>query len=149
MPSGIKRSGLPEPSAYVLVGIDRDSQKYRGNTLRISRDGRFIFGSTRGSSKDVRGFVTAFELDQKGYLKSTDAVAYYETPTSGGIAGAIEPAFWKGSEGIAAQDYVLLVDEEEGSVRVLGWSGFLMRFSEIAHTSLPDCVTASHAIWLS
>ena len=128
---------------------DRNSDEYRGNTLRKSRDGRFIFGSTRGSKPGVRGFVTAFELDVKGYLKSTDAVAYYETPTSGGIAGAIEPAHWKGSEGVGAQDYMLLVDEERGFVRVLGWGGAFKRFTEIAHTNLPEGATASHAIWLS
>lgn len=128
--------------------LDLDSHQYRGNTLRFSRDGHFIFASTRGSS-GLHGYVAAFELDSKGYLKSEEPVAHYEMPFSGGIAGAIEPAFWKGSEGINAHDYLLLVDEERGSVSVLGWSGGLRQFKEVASTSLPEGATASHAIWLS
>lgn len=130
-----------------LAGLDRHS--YRGNTLRVSRDGQYLFASTRGASKETRGYVTAFQLDADGKLASTDAVAYHETPTSCGIAGAIEPAFWKGSEGIAGQDYLLHVDEDAGFVRVVGWSGFLKKFSEIATTRLPEGASASHAIWLS
>jgi carboxy-cis,cis-muconate cyclase len=127
--------------------VDRHS--YRGNTLRLSRDGKFLFASTRGATKETRGYMTAFELDSTGRLASLDAVDFHQTPTSCGIAGAIEPAFWKGSEGIAGQDYLLHVDEETGFVRVLGWSGALKRFQEIASTQLPDGATASHAIWLS
>lgn len=130
-----------------ITGADRHS--YRGNTLRLSRDGKYLFASTRGSTKETRGYIAAFELDSDGKLTDTTAVAYEQTPTSCGIAGAIEPAFWKGSEGIAAQDYLLHVDEEAGYVRVLGWSGNLKRFQEIASTRLPDGATASHAIWLS
>lgn len=130
-----------------MTGVDRHS--YRGNTLRLSRDGKYLFASTRGGSKEVRGYIAAFELDSDGKLASTTAVAYEETPTSCGIAGAIEPAFWKGSEGIAGQDYLLHVDEDAGYVRVLGWSGHFKRFQEIASTQLPEGATASHALWLS
>lgn len=84
-----------------------------------------------------------------GRLKRTTPVAHYEMPTSGGIAGAIEPAFWKGSEGIHGQDYIVLVDEVEGLVTILGWSGFERKFSTVAQTRLPNGVSASHAIWLS
>lgn len=126
-----------------------DAHDYRGNTLRISRDGKFLFASTRGGARGAKGFVTAFELDAGGRLASTEAVHYHETPTSCGIAGAIEPAFWQGSEGVAGQDYVLHVDEEAGYVRVLGWSSGLKSFREVASTQLPDGATASHALWLS
>lgn len=126
---------------------DKDSHNYRGNTLRLSRDRKYIFGSTRGSG--TNGYVAAFELEESGKLASTTPVAYYEMPTSGGIAGAIEPAFWPGSEGIAGQDYIVLVDEEKGFVRILGWSGFTKRFKSIAETQLPEGASASHAIWLS
>lgn len=117
--------------------------------MRLSRDGRFIFGSTRGSTPDINGYVAAFELDGAGWLQSTDPVAYHEMPASGGIAGAIEPALFKGSEGIHGQDYILLVDEQVGFVSVLGWSGFERQFTEVAKTRLPDEASASHALWLS
>lgn len=146
----------PTLNANFLIGFpsdnwraDVDRHKYRGNTLRLSRDGKYLFASTRGSSPSVKGYVAAFALSSDGKLSDTKAVAHYETATSCGIAGAIEPAFWKGSEGIAGQDYLIHVDEEAGFVNILGWSGALKKFSEIASTQLPEGASASHAIWLS
>lgn len=142
------------------MSTDVDRHDYRGNTLRLSRDGKYLFASTRGSSPSVKGYIAAFALDSTGRLSETvdsskakdeaiPAVAYYETKTSCGIAGAIEPAFWKGSEGIHGQDYLIHVDEEAGFVNILGWSGELKSFKEIASTKLPDGASASHAVWLS
>lgn len=93
--------------------------------------------------------MAAFALEESGRMASTEPVAYYEMPTSGGIAGAIEPAFWKGSEGIAGQDYIALVDDEVGYVRILGWSGFTKHFKDVAEVKLPGTTSSSHAVWLS
>lgn len=137
-------------TSRLIIGFaDVDRHKYRGNTLRLSRDGKYLFASTRGSSSSVKGYVAAFALSSDGKLSDTKAVAHYETATSCGIAGAIEPAFWKGSDGIAGQDYLIHVDEEAGFVNILGWSGALKKFSEIASTQLPKGASASHAVWLS
>jgi len=144
----IQSSSLKHVQSGSIVPSDKDPHQYRGNTLRLSRDGEFIFGSTRGSG--VNGYVAAFAINPStGKMISTEAVALYEMPTTGGIAGAIEPAFWKGSEGIAGQDYMVLVDEEEGFVRILGWSKGTRQFKDIASRTLPAGVSASHAIWLS
>ena len=143
----IQSSTLKHLQSGSIVPGDKDTHNYRGNTLRLSRDGKYIFGSTRGSG--TNGYIAAFELDVSGKLASTTPVAHYEMPTSGGIAGAIEPAFWQGSEGIAGQDYIVLVDEEKGYVRILGWSSFTKQFKSVAETLLPNGASASHAIWLS
>lgn len=144
----IQSSSLKHVQSGSIVPSDKDPHQYRGNTLRLSRDGEFVFGSTRGSG--VNGYVAAFAINPStGKMISTEAVALYEMPTTGGIAGAIEPAFWKGSEGIAGQDYMVLVDEEEGFVRILGWSKGTRQFKDIASRTLPAGVSASHAIWLS
>lgn len=143
---------------------------YRGDTLRLSPDGRWLFATTRGMHAGVRGWVKGWRIgrdvvngDDDGSLNdplldASSAITYH-TPTSGGKANAFEwapryplddPHNYKTS-GVTS-DLAVLTDDDQGYIVVLEWDGKDLK--EVAKTQLPGVVDgqregASHAIWLS
>lgn len=141
---------------------------YRGDTVRLSPSGNEIFATTRGKSKAIKGFVTAWKLDWTAHLSpiaaNQEPLARLETPTSGGKANAIEfaPRYTEQPDQVVAnvddaslKDLAVLTDDEQGYIYVLEWNG--SDLVEVARTKLPgkdeddesEPEKASHAIWLS
>ena len=122
---------------------------FRGDTLRLSRDGKYLFASTRGKTEKTRGWVAVWTVDQKtGRLfESGGALHRYQTPTSGGKANAIEPALKGTPLSDRGEQWLVLTDDEQGYVFILGFDGSAI--NEVARLQLPGSELASHAIWLS
>ncbi|GAA5867521.1 hypothetical protein JCM1840_002537 [Sporobolomyces johnsonii] len=81
--------------------------QYRGDTLRLSSDGRRLYVTTRGKTPRERGWVSVWKVADDGSIDESDisssssresqeeetgygALSRFETPTSGGKANAIE-----------------------------------------------------------
>jgi carboxy-cis,cis-muconate cyclase len=80
---------------------------------------------------------------------SEDAIHIWETPTSGGIANAIEPAPWAEEHGEV--EYLAMTDSLEGWVFMLSFDG--KEVKEVARVSLGqtdagEVVQAATAVWL-
>jgi len=148
---------------------------YRGDTLRFSQDGRFLYATTRGMTPATRGYVTVWQVNPNGTLgdfgfqqpEAFVPVTRYQTPTFGGKANAVE-AFpfhagaWEagGKEGEVAvsRDWIVLTDDGEGWVWVLEFDAEKGTVEEVAGVQLgrqegateeEQGTGASHAVWLS
>ncbi|KAG8427597.1 hypothetical protein J3459_006522 [Metarhizium acridum] len=117
---------------------------------------KYLFTSTRAHNASLKGYVSAFELDSKGHLVRTEAIDRWETPTSGGIANAIEPAPWVAGASPNVQ-YLAMTDDAAGKVYILGFDG--ARIREVSEATLeipaPDrekfngTVRAATAVWVA
>lgn len=149
-----------------IIPPDHSRHDYRGDTLRLSPDGQWLFATTRGMTEKTRGWVKAWRLhsqpEDSRILEESSAVAH-RTPTSGGKANALEwaprypfedPQNHHRSANSSAPDWAVLTDDEQGYVVILEWDGKDLK--EAARTQLPPNGEgaggpqgASHAIWLS
>ena len=91
---------------------------------------RTLFATTRGSTSSHRGYLSVFALDPDGLFVDTDGANssyYYQTPTSGGKAHAID-VLRRTLDG--GEVWLLLTDDDDaaikdgGGVRVLEWDGW-------------------------
>ena len=93
--------------------------------------------------------MTAFAVNAETPL--SQALCFYETPSSGGKANAIEIAPFRGTgDGTAQQggaEWIVLTDDDEGLAAILEWDATSRQLSEIARVAVPG--GTSHAIWLS
>ncbi|KAG6871825.1 hypothetical protein C0995_016114 [Termitomyces sp. Mi166 len=128
------RTLLP-PSTPLLT-----PSSYRGDTLLLGPSTpshpapRALFASTRGANPSVRGWLSVFRLDRDGLFiddKSDGGSEdeYWETPTSGGKAHALDVVLKDHGEGEGV--WILLTDDDDvaageggGGVRVLEWDGW-------------------------
>ncbi|XEU99320.1 hypothetical protein FSHL1_004607 [Fusarium sambucinum] len=104
----------------------RDTYTFRSNTVQMSRDGKYLFTSTRSwNNTEANGYVAAFALDKHGKLKKEKAVAFYEAPVILGSAGGLRVLPW-GDETIqdpkGISDYMHICDTSEGWMFILGWT---------------------------
>ncbi|CEJ89835.1 hypothetical protein VHEMI05659 [[Torrubiella] hemipterigena] len=122
---------------------------------------RYLYASTRGLNKATKGYVSVFEIDGEGLFVSEQAVDIWQTPTSGGIANAIEPAPWCQAPGAEHLQYLALTDSQEGTVSILSFDGKSLRQACITtlqeELSMPDeprggetrlIIEAATAVWL-
>ncbi|KAG5637299.1 hypothetical protein H0H81_005042 [Sphagnurus paluster] len=141
--------------------IDPGTTAFRGDTLVLAPTGRTLFATTRGGT--VRGWLSAFSLNADGTfapLSANGSEEYWETPTSGGKANALDviPKGRGEGEGV----WILLADDDEktageagGGVRVLEWeapgrgvrvvAGWPKAGENVGELSMEG---GSHAIWL-
>lgn len=130
----------------------RGKYTYRSNAVRLSRDGKHVFTSTRGwNNMDANGWVAAYALGDDGSLASEQALAYYEAPLTLGSAAGLRVAFWDdettaGADGIT--DYMYLSDTEEGYMYVLSWTPSNKTISQVAALQYPDGAAPYEATWL-
>lgn len=144
-----------------IIPADKDPKEYWADEVRLSTGPdrmrpRYMYASTRGLVAETKGYVAVFRLDGDGRLANDTALDIWETPTSGGIANAIEPAPWGAQQGPdtseeeLATEYLALTDSEEGWVSILGFKG---KVSEVARVNLGktedgQVVQAATAVWL-
>lgn len=154
-----ERGMLKHLQRVPILPEGQQTSDYRGDTVRLSPDGKSIFATTRGMNPDIKGYIKVWNLDE---ATSTDQVLteklVYQTRNSGGKANAIEfaPRYGSGSnkynDGEGSRDYAVLTDDLEGYISVLEWDGNDLR--DVATIRLPaldngDAQGASQAVWLS
>ncbi|PWN19826.1 hypothetical protein BCV69DRAFT_313567 [Microstroma glucosiphilum] len=147
-----------------LLATGADPHAYRGDTIRLSPCGGYLFATTRGMTTATKGLVTGWKVDLEDLTapiveesgETDGAIVRFETPTSGGKANAWEwaPRYpldaphyptsssssteestsASGPEGVV-QDLAVLTDDELGYILVMQWDGRDLK--EVARTQLP------------
>ena len=148
--------GLEHTGGVKIIPAEKDCKHYWADEVRLStepegRAPRYLYASTRGLERGTKGYVAVFELEDDGRLKGgkeAKALDVWETPTSGGIANAVEPAPWREGDG---RQWLALTDSEEGWVFVLAFEGGKIR--EVARVNLGkteegEVAKAATALWL-
>ena len=79
----------------------------------------YLYASTRGLEAKTKGYVAVFKLNGDGTFALEKALDIWQTPTSGGIANAIEPAPWHES----GVQYLAMTDSLDGTVSILKFDG--------------------------
>lgn len=143
----------PSPLARADRCAGANPADYRGDTLRFSQSGRYLYATTRGKTTATKGILTAWKVDYSSdnAVLETATPVRYTTPASGGKANAIEPFPFHGTED-SDSDWIVLTDDDEGFVEIVAFDG--ERFSSFAHASLTayeggEFTGGSHAVWLS
>ncbi|RFN43128.1 hypothetical protein FIE12Z_12631 [Fusarium flagelliforme] len=125
---------------------------FRSNTVQMSRDGKYLFTSTRSwNNTEANGYVAAFALNDAGLLKQEKAVAFYEAPVTLGSAGGLRVAPWQdetNSDPKGITDYMYLSDTSEGWMFILGWTPSNHTLEVVASLRYPDNGTPYEATWL-
>ena len=137
-----------------ILPSGKDCKNYWADEVRYSTGPdpskpRHLFASNRGLESSTKGYVAAYSLKEDGTLESEEAIDIWETPTSGGIANAIEPAPWKAEHG--DMEYLALCDSEEGWVSILSFDG--KKIQEVSKVNLGKAedgkvVGAATPVWL-
>ena len=146
---------LTHKQGVKIIPEDKDPGAYWADEVRLSTGPDktrppYLYASTRGLKAETKGYVAIFRLKENGMLASEEALDIWETPTSGGIANAIEPAPWQTEQDESAE-YLALTDSEEGWVSMLCFDGQAVR--EVAKVNLGRTddglvVGAATAVWL-
>ncbi|KAF2766083.1 muconate cycloisomerase I, MLE [Teratosphaeria nubilosa] len=154
-PDGVTLAHL---TGVKIIPEDKDPKNYWADEVRLSAAGpdkthpRYMYASTRGLKAETKGYVAVFPLHSDGTLQSETALHIWETPTSGGIANAIEPAPASVEEA-GAVEYLAMTDSEEGWVFILNFDTEKGRIAEVARVNLGktdagEVVKAATAVWL-
>lgn len=133
----ITPSSLVYVASRSLLPPGTPTSHFRGDTLLLTPSTPYhptpltIFATTRGSNTATKGYLSAFSLDSDGLF--ADKEEYYETPTSGGKAHALDllpkaAALTSSSSAV----WVLLTDDDDtttspdggNGVRILEWDGW-------------------------
>ncbi|UJO17871.1 Muconate cycloisomerase 1 [Fulvia fulva] len=115
----------------------KDCKKYWADEVRHSTGPdpakpRYLYASNRGLDAGTMGHVAAYKLKDDGFLKSEDPIDIFETPTSGGLANAVEPAPWTKHTG--DEEYLALTDSQDGWVSILSFDG--KKIKEVSKVNL-------------
>lgn len=143
---------LTHKNGVRIVPADKDPKDYWADEVRLSTGSdapKYMYASTRGLADETKGYVAVFELKADGSVASDEAICIWETPTSGGIANAIEPA--PSSEDFGGVEYLAMTDSLEGWVFILSFDG--KEVKEVARVNLGKTeggavVQAATAVWL-
>lgn len=148
--SSVKRGNLNHIQRVSILPSNHQTKNYRGDTVRLSPDGHYLFASTRGMTNSQKGFIKIWNVDQDNSHPLTEKLSY-ETRNSGGKAHAIEfaPRYGKVDQ---ASDFAIFTDDQEGYISVLEWNGTDLQ--DVATIKLPplddgEAQGASQAVWLS
>lgn len=150
---------LKHEQGVKIIPAEKDVSLYWADEVRIStgpdsKKPQYLYASTRGLETHTMGYVAVFAIDpETGRFASEEAIHIWETPTSGGIANAIEPAPWiKQSDGSHVQ-YLAMTDSQEGWVFVLQFDAREGRIQEVTKLNLGkteegQVVQAATAVWV-
>ena len=145
---------LTHLSGVRIIPDDKHENEFWADEVRLSTGPdrtrpTYMYASTRGLKPETKGYVAVFGLNEDGTLASEQALDIWETPTSGGIANAIEPAPW--SVSTDGTEYLSMTDSEEGWVFILGFDGKKIREVQRVNLGRTDdgaIVKAATAVWL-
>lgn len=145
---------LEHAQACSVLPAGKDCKKYWADEVRHSTgpdptSPRYLYASNRGLEADTKGYVAVYKLKDDGFLESEEPLNIWETPTSGGLANAIEPAAHKKEHGDL--EYLALTDSQDGWVSVLSFDG--KKILEVAKVNLGktedgQVVGCATAVWL-
>ena len=146
---------LEHKQACSVLPPGKDCKAYWADEVRYSTGPdplrpRYLYASNRGLDAATKGYVAAYELNEEGYLESEQPTHIWETPTSGGLANAVEPAPWQKGQSEDVE-YLALTDSQEGWVSVLSFDG--KEIKEVSKVNLGKTeegkvVGAATAVWL-
>ncbi|BGP28363.1 hypothetical protein JCM10296v2_000095 [Rhodotorula toruloides] len=139
--------------SVIPPSLDLTRKLYRGDTLRLSHDGRRLYVTTRGKTAAQKGWVSVFEVDEKGDVRvegekeekegvKYEALSRFEARNSGGKAHAIEvfpfhPSSPSSSSASGeGHDYLVFTDDEAGHVSILEWRDEWSEMREVAVVQL-------------
>ncbi|GAB1727344.1 hypothetical protein NU195Hw_g7787t1 [Hortaea werneckii] len=145
---------LTHLSGVRIIPDDKHENEFWADEVRLSTGPdrtkpMYMYASTRGLKPETKGYVAVFRLNEDGTLASEQALDIWETPTSGGIANAIEPAPW--SVSTDGTEYLAMTDSEEGWVFILGFDGKRIREVQRVNLGRTDdgaIVKSATAVWL-
>lgn len=109
---------------------------YRGDVTFLSHSKRYLFATTRSNSRDVPGYIAAFELGEEGSI--IRQICLNPTPTSGGHSNAVSPCPW-------SDEWVALTDDQEGFVEIYRWRE--ERLERVVHLDIKEPGFGMNAIW--
>lgn len=133
-----------------ILPAGRKIGDYRGDTVRLSPDGRALFATTRGMTSSIKGFIKVWILDEDADKEVLSEKLYYETRNSGGKAHAIE--FAPRYSDTDTIDWAVFTDDQEGYMDIFEWNGHDLQ--DVASVKLPlldngEAQGASQAVWIS
>lgn len=142
-----------------IIPAEKDVGLYWADEVRLStgpdpKKPEYLYASTRGLEAHTMGYVAAFAIDPRtGRFTSEEAIHIWETPTSGGIANAIEPTPWTKQEQGGHVQYLAMTDSQEGWVFILSFDRAKGRIEEVTRLSLGkteegEVVQAATAVWM-
>lgn len=99
---------MQEP-IYSLLPAGANSSDYWGDTLAVSPSGKYLWATTRAREDGVSGYIALYELDEEGAIVKENFLK--KTTTSGGVANAVQPAFF-------SDKWLALTDNEIGFVEI-------------------------------
>ncbi|KAK3058617.1 hypothetical protein LTR09_000182 [Extremus antarcticus] len=152
---GEEGAGLEFKQGVKIIPQEEDVKKYWADEVRVSTGPdplkpRYLYASTRGLQAETKGWIAVFKLNDDGSLASDESIHMWQTPTSGGLANAIEPAPWpKGKQDDV--EYLAMTDSQEGWVFMLSFDGKEIR--EVARLNMGKTddgkvVGCATAVWL-
>jgi carboxy-cis,cis-muconate cyclase len=135
----------------VLPDRNHKTKDYRGDTVRLSPDGKYLFATTRGMTTSQKGFIKVWNINEDASKQVLSEKLIYTTRNSGGKAHAIEFAPRYGGEDLSS-DFAVFTDDEQGYVSILEWNGNDLQ--DVATIQLPpldngEAQGASQAAWIS
>jgi carboxy-cis,cis-muconate cyclase len=146
---------LEHKQGVKIIPADKDPKLYWADEVRLStgpdcEKPRYMYASTRGLESHTKGYVAVFSLNADGTLASETVIDIWETPTSGGLANAIEPAPWRKGQN-EDEEFLAMTDSQEGWVFILSFDG--ESITEVTRLNLgktdeDEVVGAATAVWL-
>ncbi|BGP21220.1 muconate cycloisomerase [Rhodotorula toruloides] len=138
--------------SVIPPSLDPSRHFYRGDTLRLSHDGRRLYVTTRGKTAQQKGWVSVWEIDEWGDVRGHeekepveekdgaryDALSRFEARNSGGKAHAIEVFPFHPSSAGQGHDYLVFTDDEAGHVSILEWRDEWCELREVAVVRLGE-----------
>lgn len=137
-----------------IIPADRDCNAYWADEVRYStgpdaRRPKYLYASTRGLEAHTMGYVAVFRLTEEGLIDGEEAIHIWQTPTSGGLANAVEPAPWRDEFG--EKEYLAMTDSQEGWIFMLSFDGKVVKEEckvSLGYTDEGKVVGAATAVWL-
>ena len=127
-----------------MIPNEEDPSIYWADEVRLSlansSSPRYVFVSTRGLKHETKGYVTVCELNPEGTFKDLTPLHIWQTPTSGGLANAIQPG-----PVVNGKEYIALTDAQDGMVIIISWDG--KQLEEVTRVTLDNGAHAATALW--
>lgn len=115
-------------------GLDR--KLYRADVVYLSHSNNYLFATSRASSTNATGYISAFSLGPVGNI--IRQLCMNPTPTSGGHSNAVSPC-------PSSDEWLALTDDQEGWIEIYRWKDEWM--ARVAHCDVKEPGFGMNAIW--